>query len=132
MDTDDRQRVVDEFTKGKPRILIASTQAAGEGVTLYPCDEFILLERQWNPANEEQAEARGIHPESKAAQINATYFLATGTIDEYFTELVEKKRGLLKQTVGGIVGAERTWSEDGLMRELAEIIRVKGGKKWRL
>jgi len=79
MDMMERERQVEEF-KGGSRIMIASTLASSEGLNLQFCSDYGMMERQWNPANEEQAEARFIRIGQKATIVNGTYFIATGTI----------------------------------------------------
>jgi SNF2 family DNA or RNA helicase len=81
------------------RIFQASTLAAGEGLDGLQrvAEDCILLERQWNPKKEEQAEKRvqrigAVGTGDSEKKIIAHYILSDGTIDEYFTELVEKKR----------------------------------------
>lgn len=130
MSQDERQRVIDKFLSGQSRVLIASTLASGEGLNLQKCSDMIMLERQWNPANEEQAEGRFSRIGSEASSINATYMLVTGTIDEYFAELVERKRQYVAQTLGQTDVVE--WDESNIMRELADIIASKGAQRWRL
>ena len=127
MDSSRRDVVVTSFTTGVNRILIASTLASGEGLNLQACADCIMLERQWNPANEEQAECRFIRPGQVAKGVFATYFIAIGTVDEFFTELVEKKREIMKQTLDGEIVK---WNETSLMKELAEVLALKGGRKW--
>lgn len=114
--------------KDKPehRIMIASTLAASEGLNLQFCADCVLVERQWNPANEEQAEGRFIRIGQERNQVNAIYMVASGTIDEYFTELVEKKRAAFIATMSG---KEVAWQEMSLMKELMEIIYAKRAKK---
>lgn len=113
----------------KSRVCIASTLASGEGLNLQFISRCIMLERQWNPANEEQAEARFPRPGQKADRIDATYMIALGTIDEFFTELVEKKRewiaSIHKET-------EYTWDQSSLMKELADTLAASGKKKFKL
>lgn len=128
MNFEQRAKVIDDFTKGESRLIIASMLAAGEGVTFPPC-QIVMLERQWNPANEEQAEARPVKVDGTNNQVNATYFLATGTIDEYFANLVEDKRKILKQTMRG--DGEIKWSEESLMMELVDLLARNGGKSWK-
>lgn len=110
---------------------VLSTLSSGEGLDGLQkvCSDMILLERQWNPANEEQVEGRFSRIGSAFNQVNATYFLATGTIVEWLSDLVEKKRKIVKQTM---TGEELTWTEESLMRELVEMVARKGGKKWSL
>ena len=60
LDADQRMGVIEAFKEKENRILIASSLAAGEGINLQFCSDMIQLERQWNPANEEQSECRFI------------------------------------------------------------------------
>lgn len=118
------------------RIFQASTLAAGEGLDGLQrvAEDCILLERQWNPKKEEQAEKRvqrigAVGTGDSEKKIIAHYILSDGTIDEYFTELVEKKRANVNQALDGV---ESDYNETSLMRELAEVLAKKGSKKWRL
>lgn len=128
LDSTSRQKLVDEFKNSNARILIAATKAAGEGLNLQFCSDAVMLERQWNPANEEQAEAR-FHRFGQLNNVSITYLLASGTIDEYFTELVERKRAIVAQTLDN---KEMKWEQNSLMKELAEMLVMKGRQKWSL
>lgn len=128
MNFEQRSEVMEKFKRNESRLMIASMLAAGEGVTFPPC-QIVMLERQWNPANEEQAEARPVKIDGSNNQVNATYFLATGTIDEYFANLVEDKRKILKQTMRG--DGEIKWHEESLMMELVDMLARNGGKRWK-
>lgn len=119
----------DEKFKTDPnaRVLIASTLAAGEGKNWQMCSDAIIVEHQWNPANEEQAEGRFPRPGSTAQSISITYAIATGTIDEFLAELKAKKREYCRTAFGHeSVG----WNQDSLMKELADVLFTKGGEKW--
>ncbi len=112
------------------RIMIASTQAVGEGFNLQFCSDCLIMERQWNPSTEEQAEARFPRPGTLLTnedKINATYLIAVGCIDDFLTELVEKKRSIVASTLDN---KEFKWDESSLMVELANILHVRGLKKW--
>lgn len=122
-----KQEIVEKFRDSKSRILVASTLSAGEGLNLQFCSDAIMMERQWNPGNEEQAEGRFIRIGMTADRVDVHYFIASGTVDEFFTELVEMKRAAMNTIDGG----EFTWSENSLLMELAEAIATKGGKKWK-
>lgn len=123
----ERTDVVEKFKLPQNRILIASTLAAGEGLNMQFCSDCLIMERQWNPSKEEQAEGRFPRPGSTADKINAHYLIAAGTIDDFLTEIVEKKRRNVAQTLDG---KETVWEEASLMSELAETLRVKGLRKW--
>lgn len=128
LDGDSRSRMVKTFEETNARAMIASTLAAGEGLNLQFCSDAIMLERQWNPANEEQAEAR-FHRFGQKNPVSVTYMLASETIDDYFTELVEQKRSIVASTLDNKV---IQWESSSLMKELASILVTKGKKKWTL
>jgi SWI/SNF-related matrix-associated actin-dependent regulator of chromatin subfamily A-like protein 1 len=111
------------------RIMIASTLSAGEGKNWQMCSDMIMVEHQWNPANEEQCEGRFPRPGSIAESINATYAIALGTPDEYLTEIKERKREICKKTMGN---EAVTWNETSVIKELSEMLIQKGGKRWNL
>lgn len=108
--------------------VIGSTLAMGEGVDRLQevCNDCIIAERQWNPANEEQAEGRLVRIGQKKGFVNATYPIASNTIDEYFTEIVEAKRRAMKET---LEGKTAEWDETGLLSSLYEAILTKGRTK---
>lgn len=123
-----RAEVIRKFKEENYRVMIASTLAAGEGLNLQFCSDAVMLERQWNPANEEQAEGRFVRI-GQVNPVNVTYMIATETIDEYFTELVEQKRAIVKGTLDGEM---INWDQNSLLKDLANILVTKGKEKWRL
>ena len=125
----ERFEMVAKFVNSKNiPFLIGSTLAMGEGVDRLQevCNDCIIAERQWNPANEEQAESRLVRIGQQKAFVNATYPTATDTIDEYFTEIIETKRRSMKETLDGKTAE---WDETGLLTALYEAIMAKGRKK---
>jgi hypothetical protein len=114
------------------RILVASTLAAGEGLNLQKaCNECVVMERQWNAANEEQFEARFRRIGQESNNVIATYMTAGGTIDEMLTEINERKRALVKS--GMLSSNQVAWNESEMISQLAEMISKKrAGIKWRL
>lgn len=126
---DVRMSKLDQFRKDDDtHMMVAPSGAMTEGYDLDFCDLGALVEREWNPANEEQIEGRFIRatPEmierAKAGELKVSmiYPIAVGTIDEYFAELVERKRVSVKETLEG-KKAGHTWDESQIMLELAEI-----------
>lgn len=107
-------------------ILIASTKAGGTGLNLQFCSDAIILERQWNPKIEEQAEDR-FHRKGLVNPLTVTYFLASGTIDELFTNLCEQKRAYAASAMGD---EEVVWHQQNLVMELMNMIVSKGSKPW--
>jgi SNF2 family DNA or RNA helicase len=129
MSAEERDEVLQKFEKSDARILLASTLAGGEGINLQFCNRMILHERQWNPANESQAEGRFRRIGAKSDTVFADYAIAAGTIDDFFTEIVEKKRSAFKS---GMSGEFTDWSESDLMTELMNVLYTKGIKRWQL
>lgn len=123
-----KNEVVQQFKNGNYRVMFASTLAAGEGLNLQFCSDAVMLERQWNPPNEVQAEDR-FHRFGQDHKVTITYMIASETIDEYFTELVESKRAIISSTMDN---KEIQWNQDSLMAELATILVTKGKKAWSL
>jgi len=123
-----RQELLTTFKETDHRVMIASTLAAGEGLNIQFCADAVMFERQWNPANEEQAEGR-FHRFGQEYPVSITYMIASETIDEYFTELVESKRAIVKSTLDN---KEVQWDQSSLMSELANTLIAKGRKSWSL
>ena len=126
----DRDEIVKEFnSKTGARVMVASTLASGEGLNLQSWCDCVMHERQWNPANEEQAESRFIRIGQASSRVTANYMMAAATIDDYFGELVERKRQYCKSSYGE---EYVQWDESSLMKELMETLATKGRQQWRL
>jgi SNF2 family DNA or RNA helicase len=122
---DERQRVIDKFKLPENRIMLCIFT---EGINLQFCSDAVILERQWTPTREEQAEDR-FHRFGQQNNVSITYMITSGTIDEYFTELVEIKRARVAATIDN---QEIVWNQQSLMKELAEILVTRGMNAWRL
>lgn len=129
-----RDAIQNKFnTEDKYRILVASTLASGEGLNLqHKCSDCIILERQWNPANEEQAESRFIRIGQLAQTVGTTYILAGNTIDEWLTEIIEFKRAAFIKTFGKPDAAGIVWDQQDLISALSKKILSEGRKKWNI
>jgi SNF2 family DNA or RNA helicase len=99
-----------------------------EGLNLQFCSDAIVLERQWTPKKEEQSEDR-FHRFGQVNKVSITYFIASGTIDDFLTELVEIKRARIAATVDN---EDIEWNQQSLMKELAEALITHGRKAWSL
>jgi SNF2 family DNA or RNA helicase len=128
LNTFQRQDLLAKFKDTDHRVMILSTLAAGEALNIQFVSDTIMFERQWNPGNEEQAEDRH-HRFGQENKVSVTYMIASETIDEYFTELVESKRAIVSSTLDN---KEIQWDQDSLMSELADILVSKGKKAWSL
>lgn len=128
----DVQKEIEEFrTSTTERIIILSTLSHGESINLQFMSDCILHERQWNPANEDQAISGRFRRIGQAAQsIGCMIPTAIGTIDEYFVELNMRKGSISSELDTGEISTEK-WNE-GFVAELTQKILEKGRKKWKL
>lgn len=117
------------FNQSPRAIMVASTLAAGEGLNLQTCADCVIHERQWNPANEEQAEGRFIRIGQTAEVVNATYahLEGTTTTDPKLDIIVERKRAQFHDAMNK--GEMPRWSEDSVIKELAESIVIAHRRK---
>ena len=97
----DRQLRVEAFQAGKLDVLLCSTVAAKEGITLTAADTVLFVEREWTPAWEEQAEDRVNRIGQDSSSVHAVYLSVAGTIDEKFNAVVEAKREVIKSILDG-------------------------------
>lgn len=118
LSSEERFAVQEQFNKSHSRLMIASTLASGEGLNLQTCSDCIMHERQWNPANEEQAEGRFIRIGQTAQAVTATYVHGSETIDTILDGLVEKKRVAFHNAMNK--GEMPVWNESGLMKDLVQ------------
>ena len=103
-----RQEIVENFQDGGCDVLLASTVAAKEGLTLTAADTVVFVEREWVPAWEEQAEDRVNRIGQDADTVWAVYLTVDGTIDEKFNSIIEDKRANIKAVLDGGEVGERT------------------------
>lgn len=122
---------VTNFSRPENRCAVMSTLAGGEGIDGLQriCSTLIMMERQWNPANEEQMEARLPRKGSTADKITVFYPTVTGSIDEMLVGIVGRKRVAVNQTLSG--DGSIPWDSDNILRELANELRRKGRKAWK-
>jgi len=120
LSSEERFEIQKHFNELPRCIMIASTLASGEGLNLQTCADCIMHERQWNPANEEQAEGRFIRIGQTASVINAIYAQAMDSIDDYLAQIVERKRRFFHAAMN--TGEAPQWSQDEILKELAEVI----------
>jgi hypothetical protein len=120
------------FNRSPRAILVASQLAAGEGLNLQTCSDCVMHERQWNPGKEEQCEGRFIRIGSVATSVSAVYTHLEGltTTDPQLDGIIERKRIQYHAVMNK--GEAVRWSEDAIMKELAEsIVRAHKIKKGR-
>lgn len=87
----DRLRLQDEFQAGRLRVLILSTRAAGEGLTLSNAGRAIFAELDWNPAALQQAENRIMNVAQGGANKLIQYVIAPHPLERRMIELINTK-----------------------------------------
>lgn len=110
------QYSVDEW-KNNPhkRVAVISQLGGGVGLNLQFCHLLVNIERQWNSADEEQLEDR-FNRIGQEYPVSAEYLVAKGTIDAWFSNMVEEKRLVCGETVGNNFDPFETKE---LMKEMA-------------
>jgi SNF2 family DNA or RNA helicase len=99
------------------RLMIANILAGGVGLNLQHISNAMVLERQWSAADERQFEDR-FHRNGQQNKVVVDYVIAKGTIDEFFADLVRKKRAICAETIG-----DDSWDLTGdasMLKDLSE------------
>lgn len=94
--------VMKNFETRQEQVCVLNMLAGGVGMDFHYVDNVLILERQWSAADEEQFEFRFYNPD-KSIKDRSTfieYCVAKGTIDEFFYDLIEEKRGIFGETLG--------------------------------
>ena len=97
-----KYHIMTSFENSPEQILVLNMLAGGIGMDFHYIDKILVLERQWSSADEEQFEFRFFNPDKsiKNRPTDAEYFIAKGTVDEFFYDLVEDKRKIFGEAVG--------------------------------
>ena len=123
MSPEERSAIQDKFNSKDYRFMVASTLASGEALNLQTCSDCVMHERQWNPANEEQAEGRFIRIGQEAECVTATYVHGDDTCDTELDSIVENKRIQWHNSMNK--GDMPIWNQDSIIMELAKRIAAK-------
>jgi len=115
-----RQQQVERFQNGDLKVLVCSTVAAKEGITLTAADTVLFVEREWVPAWEEQAEDRINRIGQESQSISAVFLSVADTIDEKFNEVIEAKRKVVQAVLDGGTLEEREGISGMLLAKMVE------------
>lgn len=99
----DRKNYIEtNYTTMPQRVGILNMLAGGVGCDFHEIDNVIILERQWNSADETQFEFRFYNPDLtiKKRSTNIEYIIAKGTLDEWWYDMIEEKRKIFNETIG--------------------------------
>jgi DNA repair and recombination protein RAD54 and RAD54-like protein len=110
-----RQELVDVFNdeKSEEFIFLLSSKAGGCGLNLVGANHLIMLDPDWNPANDAQAMARVWRPgQQKRVYLYRT--LCTGTVEEKIFQRQVAKLALADQVVNSNADAEPEFDDKEL------------------
>jgi superfamily II DNA or RNA helicase len=111
--TTNRGAVVEKF-QGNATIpvFLISLKAGGVGLTLTGADTVVHFDPWWNPAVEDQATDRA-HRIGQTRVVTSYKLISRGTVEEKILALQQKKRAIIKATLGGeeSLAETLTWEE---------------------
>ena len=109
----ERDQTVKDFQAGKVKIILANIKAAGVGLTLDAGETIIFLDKEYNPADNDQAEDR-IVPTSQERNhsMHIISLVMKDTVDEMINGLLKHKIDITSViNNGGIESLERMWRQ---------------------
>eukprot|EP01127_Copromyxa_protea_P013904 TRINITY_DN378_c0_g1_i1.p1 TRINITY_DN378_c0_g1~~TRINITY_DN378_c0_g1_i1.p1 ORF type:complete len:1789 (-),score=447.06 TRINITY_DN378_c0_g1_i1:34-4668(-) len=124
----DREMSMESFNAEGSRdfCFLLSTRAGGLGINLTTADTVIIIDSDWNPQNDLQAEARA-HRIGQKNVVNIYRFIAKGTVEEDILERAKKKMvldHLVIQRLGNkSIKTQQTKNDTFSKTELAAILK---------
>lgn len=91
-----KQRInnLEEFRSGKAQVLLSNKMCGAYGLNLQFCRNIIFYSNDFDYATRQQAEDR-VHRLGQTQDVYIYDLVATGTIDEFITENLQKKDGMV-------------------------------------
>lgn len=104
-EVEENKRMFQDMPVTEAPVIVLSIQAAKTGHTLTAAQDILFVELPWTPADVDQTYGR-LHRIGQKGSVNATYMLASGSIDKKIYELIEEKRSVVDALTDGIDGEE--------------------------
>jgi DNA repair and recombination RAD54-like protein len=131
-----RSDVMDKFNgdkKGKRKVLIASTTACAEGISLTGASRLVMLDSEWNHSKTMQAIARAFRP-GQERMVNVYLLVASGTWEEDKYNSNRRKARIAKMVFFGRYVDEASQNhvteiDDEVLKELADEDQTKAFHK---
>ena len=110
--TSNRGEVVGRFQASSIPVFLISLKAGGVGLNLAGADTVIHFDPWWNPAVEDQATDRA-HRIGQTRVVTSYKLITRGTVEEKILNLQQRKREIIKATLGGDeeFAAALSWGE---------------------
>lgn len=102
-------------------IFILSLRAGGFGLNLTNANHVIHFDRWWNPAVEDQATDR-TYRIGQEQDVHVYKLITEGTLEKRIDDLIEKKKGLADQILGG----GDAWVTEMSDEEIYDLVRLRG------
>ena len=117
-----RQALVDAF-QGDAYVpfMILSVRAGGTGLNLTRANHVIHFDRWWNPAVENQATDRAFRI-GQTKNVMVHKLVCTGTVEEKIDTMIESKKALAEDVIGG---SGEKWITELSNRELMSLLRLE-------
>lgn len=112
----ERAPLVAQFQSGQVRVLVATLETGGIGLTLTAASTVILHDRPWSSEDAKQAEDR-LHRIGQTNPVTAIW-LAFEKIDQWIDDLLEQKA----ERIGHLLGEEASLSPLDHLDELARLL----------
>ena len=97
---EERYRTIIKFQhKENFNVLLLSSLSSCEGLNLQFCGHIIVAERQWNSANEDQAEGRIIRLGSEFKNVLITYVILDNSYDNRIEEIISDKDEIVQEVI---------------------------------
>ena len=128
VDPADRQKIIDEFSKGKDgSVLLAQIQAGGTGVNIQAASCVILCEPQLKPSTENQAISR-TYRMGQTRNVQVFRLLCTDSVDERIVEILSAKEEIFENFANtSVVGKQSIEIDNQISKNIiaGEIERIK-------
>ncbi len=115
-----RFRYVEEFQAGKSQVIGIQTVAGGTGITLTAASHMVMVQRDWSPANNRQAEDRICRIGQKKGCVIYD-ILANHPLDEIISRNLKDKQDRIDKTVNRVAHTLTSG------RELVDRLRTLAG-----
>ena len=100
--TEDKQKVVDDFqVNKKSNVIMGTIQAMGTGYTLTRSQYVVFLNKAWSPTDNEQAEDRA-HRRGTTGNVTIISVVVKNSIDEKVEEILKNDKLYIDKVVDGI------------------------------
>jgi len=103
-----------------PPIFVLSLKAGGTGLNLTAANHVFHFDRWWNPAVENQATDRAFRI-GQTRNVQVHKYVCAGTLEERIDEMIERKRSVAEDIVGG----GETWITELSNEELHDMFALR-------